>query len=100
MVELLPSSQPFDRLLSSLDVTARRPFVVCSAQVDQGGLTAAIEGLQNIDVASESSRYWIAAAKRAQGLIDVSATLTFQRAPVQEALRTTVDAFIAIGQGL
>jgi hypothetical protein len=64
------------------------------------GLAAAVDALEAIGAATDSSRFWIDTARRAQDLIETKSSLTFQRAPVQDALRTTIDAFIVVGQGL
>jgi hypothetical protein len=66
----------------------------------QEGLGAALAGLEKLIPTSDSSRFWIGAARQAQKSVDANAGLPFQRAPVQDAVRTTIDAFIVVGQGL
>lgn len=64
------------------------------------GLAAAVDGLQRVSRPSDNATYWIGAARRSLKSIDIKSSLTFQRGPVQDAVRTTIDAFIVIGQGL
>lgn len=64
------------------------------------GLVAAVDGLERLTPASDNSRFWIGAAKESHKSIDTKSSLTFQRAPVQDAVRTTIDAFFVVGQGL
>ena len=66
----------------------------------QEGLVAALDGLEKLTPANDSSRFWIASARESQKSIDTKSSLTFQRAPVQDAVRSTIDSFIVVGQGL
>jgi hypothetical protein len=45
-----------------------------------------------------TSSVWLRNARRAVGSIDPGTSLSFQRATIQDAFRTTVDAFSAAGQ--
>ena len=64
------------------------------------GLASSLDGLLALVPANDSGRFWIASARQAQDAIDISSTSTFQRAVIQDAIRTTVTAFVIAGQGL
>ena len=62
------------------------------------GLTAALAALESLIRQSDPSAFWIAQARSSITAIDAKSGLTFQRAVVQDAVRATLDAFIAVGQ--
>lgn len=64
------------------------------------GLAAAVDALDRIVPANDVSRFWIGVARQTHEGIDTKSGLPFQRAPVQDALRATTDAFIVVGRGL
>jgi hypothetical protein len=64
------------------------------------GLAAAVDSLEAQAPANETTRFWLATARQAQQRIDAGSSMTFQRAAVQDAVRTTITAFVVVGQGL
>lgn len=64
------------------------------------GLASSLDGLEALVPATQTGRSWIRSARQAQDAIDVGSTSTFQRAVIQDAIRTTVTAFVIAGQGL
>jgi hypothetical protein len=63
------------------------------------GLQAALDGLLGLPAASQPALGpWLQAARGAVAAVDAEKPLTFQRAPVQDAFRTIVDAFTAVEQ--
>jgi hypothetical protein len=63
------------------------------------GLTAAITALEAQSPHGGCTTFWISQARSSISAIDAKSSLTFQRAPVQDALRTALDAFVVVGQG-
>jgi hypothetical protein len=63
------------------------------------GLTAAVTALEAQSPQGGRATAWIAQARSSISAIDAKSSLAFQRAPVQDALRTTLDAFVVVGQG-
>ena len=64
------------------------------------GLASAIDALEAATPVSDTARFWIRLARQTQEAIDVGTTTTFQRAVIQDAIRTTITAFVVVGQGL
>lgn len=64
----------------------------------RAGLIAAVQALEELAPAGSASHGAVMRARRAVYAIDPRATLAFQRAPLQEAFRAVVDAFIAISR--
>jgi hypothetical protein len=64
------------------------------------GLSAALDALDILTPPDDTRSFWIAMARQTNDAIDVGSTATFQRARLQDALRTTVTAFVIVGQGL
>ena len=64
------------------------------------GLASSLDGIEALVPATQAGRSWIRSAREAQDAIDVTSTSTFQRAVIQDAIRTTVTAFVIAGQGL
>jgi hypothetical protein len=63
----------------------------------RSGLESALDALVALHSENPSSR-WIRVAQRAVANIDQRTSLSFQRATVQDAFRSTVDAFAAMAQ--
>lgn len=57
------------------------------------GLSSALDALESAKSCAGHRGVWIDAAREAIGEIDERTSLTFQRAPIQDAFRATVDAF-------
>jgi hypothetical protein len=64
------------------------------------GLAAAVDALETLTPPAEARTYWIELARQTQGGIDADAGAAFQRAALQDALRTTTTVFVIVGQGL
>jgi len=62
------------------------------------GLTAAATALEAQSPQRACATFWIAQARASISAIDAKSGLAFQRALVQDALRTTLDAFVVAGQ--
>jgi hypothetical protein len=64
------------------------------------GLTGAMDALETLAAKDEASSFWIARGRASVTAIDEKSTLTFQRALVQDAIRTALDAFVVLGRGM
>jgi hypothetical protein len=64
------------------------------------GLAAALNALEVLTPPGHTKTFWIKVARQTHEAIDVTTPATFQRALLQDALRTTMTAFVIVGQGL
>jgi hypothetical protein len=62
------------------------------------GLVAAIDSLQALAPGSEAARYWFAMARQAQQAVNAGSSMAFQHSALQDAMRTTISAFVVVGQ--
>jgi hypothetical protein len=62
------------------------------------GLLAALDGLQVIAPGDTRAPFWIGAARETVSGIEKDSGVAFQRARIQDAVRSTVDAFAAVGR--
>lgn len=65
----------------------------------RAGLSTVLDALEAIPLGARPVAVaWLRAARRSVATITESTSLSFQRAPVQDAFRTTLDAFVAAAQ--
>lgn len=78
----------------------RADFTFEGAQWSKRGLTAALDGIEELRSASAADlEPWLNAARRAVGAIASDQSITFQRAEIQDGFRTVSNVFAILLQG-